>query len=241
MCTLGWWFNPWEPQEWGWGSGWLICCSPYWVANPFSSFSHCSNSSIGDPMLSPMGGCMHPPLYLLGSGRASQETVKSGSCQQAPLGIHCSVWVWLMYMGWISRLGSLWMAFPPVSALLFVSIFLPLNILFLLLRRTEALILWSSFFLSFMWYVNCILGILSFWANIHLSVSVYHVCSFCDWVTSLRMIFSSSIHLPKNFMKSLFCCCCCYFVFVLFFFCFCFCFFETGFLCIALAVLELTL
>jgi len=23
---------------------------------------------------------------------------------------------------------------------------------------------------------------------------------FCNWVTSLRMIFSSSIHLPKNFM-----------------------------------------
>jgi hypothetical protein len=27
----------------------------------------------------------------------------------------------------------------------------------------------------------------------------------------------------------------------LLFFCFCFCFFETGFLCVALAVLELTL
>jgi hypothetical protein len=27
---------------------------------------------------------------------------------------------------------------------------------------------------------------------------------FCDWVTSLRMIFSSSIHLPKNFMSLLF-------------------------------------
>jgi hypothetical protein len=27
---------------------------------------------------------------------------------------------------------------------------------------------------------------------------------FCDWVTSLRKIFSSSIHLPKNFMNSSF-------------------------------------
>jgi hypothetical protein len=27
---------------------------------------------------------------------------------------------------------------------------------------------------------------------------------FCDWVTSLRMIFSSSIYLPKNFINSLF-------------------------------------
>jgi hypothetical protein len=41
----------------------------------------------------------------------------------------------------------------------------------LLLRRTEAPTLWSSFFLSFMWSVNCILVIWSFGANIHLSVS----------------------------------------------------------------------
>jgi hypothetical protein len=41
-----------------------------------------------------------------------------------------------------------------------------------LIRRTEVCILWSSFFLSFIWSVNCILGIPS------LSVSVYHVCSF---------------------------------------------------------------
>jgi hypothetical protein len=27
-------------------------------------------------------------------------------------------------------------------------------------------------------FVGCIVGILSFWANIHLSVSTYHVCSF---------------------------------------------------------------
>jgi hypothetical protein len=38
------------------------------------------------------------------------------------------------------------------------------------LRRTEVSILCSSFFLSFIWSVNCTLGILSFWANIHLSV-----------------------------------------------------------------------
>jgi hypothetical protein len=50
-------------------------------------------------------------------------------------------------------------------------------ILLHLLSSTEALTLWSSFF-SFIWSVNCILGILNFWANIHLSVSTYHVCSF---------------------------------------------------------------
>jgi hypothetical protein len=32
--------------------------------------------------------------------------------------------------------------------------------------------------LSFMRSVNCILGTLSFWDNIHLLVSAYHVCSF---------------------------------------------------------------
>ena len=29
-----------------------------------------------------------------------------------------------------------------------------------------------------MCFANCILGVLSFWANIHLSVTAYHVCSF---------------------------------------------------------------
>jgi hypothetical protein len=32
--------------------------------------------------------------------------------------------------------------------------------------------------LSFMCFANCILGILSFWANIHLSVSTYCVSSY---------------------------------------------------------------
>jgi len=47
-----------------------------------------------------------------------------------------------------------------------------------ILRSTEVSTLWSSFFLSFMWSVNCILVILSFWAKIHLSVSAYYVCFF---------------------------------------------------------------
>ena len=50
--------------------------------------------------------------------------------------------------------------------------------MFPILRRTETPTLLSSFFLSFMWSVNYILGILSFWANIHLSVSAYHVFFF---------------------------------------------------------------
>ena len=70
-------------------------------------------------------------------------------------------------------------------------------VFFPLLRKTEVSILWSSFFLSFIWSLNCILRIPSFWDNIYFSVTVL----FCDWVTLLGMIFSSSIHLPKNFMN----------------------------------------
>jgi hypothetical protein len=55
-----------------------------------------------------------------------------------------------------------------------------------LLRKTEASTLRSSFFLSFTWSVNYILGIERFGTNIHVSVSEYHVCSFV-------------IGLPKSF------------------------------------------
>jgi hypothetical protein len=49
---------------------------------------------------------------------------------------------------------------------------------YFVLRRSEVSTLWSSFFLSFKCFVDCILGVLSFWTNIHLSMSAYHVCSF---------------------------------------------------------------
>jgi hypothetical protein len=52
------------------------------------------SSFIGDPVLYPIDGCEHGPLYLSGTGRASQGTAISGSCQQALVGIHSSVWVW---------------------------------------------------------------------------------------------------------------------------------------------------
>jgi hypothetical protein len=93
-------------------------------------------------------GCEHPPLYLTDTGTASQERSISGSCQQALLGIHNSVWVWCLYMGWILRWGSLWMAFPS-SLFQTLSLFAPVSILLSLLRRTKAPTLWSSFFLSY--------------------------------------------------------------------------------------------
>ena len=144
-------------------------CSSYRVADPFSSLGTFSSSFIGDPVLHPMDGCEHPLLYLSGTGRTSQETALSGSCQQALVGIHNSVWVWWLFMEWIPRWGSVWMVIPSFSALNFVYVTTSMDILFLLLRRIEVSTLWPSFFLSFMWFANCILGILSFWANTHLS------------------------------------------------------------------------
>jgi hypothetical protein len=50
--------------------------------------------------------------------------------------------------------------------------------LFPIPSRTEASILCSSSFLSFTWSMTCFMGILSFVPRIHVSVSVYNVCSF---------------------------------------------------------------
>jgi hypothetical protein len=58
-------------------------------------------------------------------------------------------------MEWIPKWGSPWMVVHSVSAPNFVSVTSSMGMLFPLLRR-----------------------ILSFWANIHVSVSVYDVCSF---------------------------------------------------------------
>jgi hypothetical protein len=113
------------------------CCSSYGNANPYSSLSPFSSYSIMDPVLSPKVGCKHPPQYLSGSVRASQETAISGSYQQVLVGIHNSVWVWWLYMGWILRWDSLWMAFPSVSALHFVTA--PMGILFPLLKEDQSI------------------------------------------------------------------------------------------------------
>ena len=139
------------------------CCSSYESANPFSSLGPFSSSSIVDPVLSPLVGCEHPTLYLSGTGRASQETATTGFCQQALVGIHNSVWVRWLFMGWISRWSSLWMVIISVSAPYFVSVTPSTDILFPVLRRIEVSTLCSSFFLSFMCFANCILGILIFY------------------------------------------------------------------------------
>ena len=121
-----------------------------------------SSSFIGDPVLHPMDDCEHPLLYLPGTGRASQETALSGSCQQALVGICNSIWVWWWFMWWILRWGSFWMVTPSVSAPHFVSVTSSVGILFTLLRRIDV-----SIFCPPSSWVSCVLQIVSwvFWAS----------------------------------------------------------------------------
>jgi hypothetical protein len=151
------------------------CCSTYRVADPFRSLGTFSSSSTGGPVFHPIADCDHPLLYLPGTGIASQETAISGSFQQNLAGLCNSVCVWWLIMGWIPGWGSLWVVHSFISAPNFVSVTPSMGVLFSILRRDEVSTLWSLLFLSFMCFANSILGILSFWANIHLSVSAYHV------------------------------------------------------------------
>jgi hypothetical protein len=127
----------------------------------------------------PIDDCEHLLLYLPGTGIASHETAILGSFQQNLAGICNSVCVWWLNMGWIPGWGSLWMVHPFALAPKFFSVTASMGILFPILRRNEVstfgLPSWFSFF-----FANCILGILSIWANIHLLVSVYHVSSFVN-------------------------------------------------------------
>jgi hypothetical protein len=156
--VFGWWSSP--EEFWG-----------IWTGDTVSfpmGLQTASATSVPSPT-PPRGTSAHSNAWLLASTTlcqalaVSQETAMSGSCQQALPGICNNIQVWQMYMGWIPRWGSLWMALPSVYPSHFVSIFLPVSILFPVLRSTEASTFWSSFFLPFIWSVNCILGIPNFW------------------------------------------------------------------------------
>jgi hypothetical protein len=57
--------------------------------------------------------------------------------------------------------------------------------------------------LEFLCFANCILGILSFWVNIHLSVSTYHVSSFVIGLPHIIFVFlkrSFNFLLKKHFL-----------------------------------------
>jgi hypothetical protein len=157
-------------------SGWLILLFFLWVVNTFSSFSPCSNLPLGTlcsdqwlPMSTHLCICQalaephrnqlyqsNVNMHFLASSTVSGfgDSIQDGSPSGA-----VSEWCFLQFL------------LHTLSPYLFLYFF-PL------LRRTEAPILWSSFYLSFMWSVNCVLIIPSFWANIHLSVSAYYMCYF---------------------------------------------------------------
>jgi hypothetical protein len=139
-------------------------CSSYRVADPFSSLGTFSSSFIGGPVFHPINNCEHHfcICQALAEPPKRQETAISGSFQQTLAGICNSVWVWWLFMGWISWWGRFWMILSSISALNFVSVTPSMSILSPILRRNEVSTLWSFFFLSLMCLANCILGILSF-------------------------------------------------------------------------------
>jgi hypothetical protein len=106
-------------------------------------------------VIHPIADCEHPLLCLLGPGIVSQETAISGSFQQYLASVCNGVSVWELIMGWIPGYG---IDDPPfVSDPNFVSVTPSMGVLFPILRRSKVSTLWSSFFLSFMCFENCIL------------------------------------------------------------------------------------
>jgi hypothetical protein len=78
--SFGWWSSPQKLQ----GVWPVDTVAPHWGCKPPSLPSVSSpNPPSGNSTLSPMIGPEHLPLYLSGSGIASQKTAISGSCQQA--------------------------------------------------------------------------------------------------------------------------------------------------------------
>ena len=61
----------------------LVGCSSDGVENLFSTFSPFFNSSIGDPVLSPMDDCQRPDLYLSISAKPLRRQL-----YQAPISNH---------------------------------------------------------------------------------------------------------------------------------------------------------
>jgi hypothetical protein len=137
------------------------CCSSYGAANPFYSFALFSSSFIGYPVLIPMDGCEQLLLYLSGTGRASQKTATSVSFQQALVGIHNKCLGLVIVHGMDTQVGqsldghsfSLCSTFCLCNS--FHGCFDPSS------KKDQSIHTMSSFFLSFMWFVNCILGVLS--------------------------------------------------------------------------------
>jgi hypothetical protein len=141
------------------GGGELVSsyCSIYRVADPFSSLGAFSSSSIGGTVIHPIANCEYPLLCLLGPGIVSHETAISGSFQKYLPSVCNGVSIWKLIMRWIPGYGSLYMVRSFISAPNFVSVTPSIGVLFPILRRGKVSKLWSSFFMSFMSFTNCIL------------------------------------------------------------------------------------
>ena len=94
----------------GVGTGWFILLFFIWGPNPFSFVSPSPNFSIGFPCS--VWWLAVSICICIGSGKASQRTAISGSCQQALPGISNSVWVW-----WDGCLGGAVSGWPFLQSL----------------------------------------------------------------------------------------------------------------------------
>jgi hypothetical protein len=94
---------------------------------------------------------------------------------------------------WDGSPGGTVSGWPFLQSLLYTLSLYLLLCVFCSPSKTEAPTLWSSFFLSFMWSVNCILVIWSFWVNLYFSVSAYHVCSLAIGLPQLGYFLVLSI------------------------------------------------
>jgi hypothetical protein len=70
------------------------------------------------------------------------------------------------------------MVHPFILAPNFVSVTSSMDVFFPILRRNEVATLWSSLFLIFLCFANCILGILSFWAKRSTNCNVMNHISY---------------------------------------------------------------
>jgi hypothetical protein len=157
-CVLfGWWFNSWELWEY-----WLIhIVPPVRLQTPSAPWV----LSLAPPL-----GTLCSVQWLVETIHLCQALVEPLRRQlyQAPISKHLLASTIVLGLVTIYRMDhQVGQSLDDLSLSLcphFVSVTPPMGILFPLLRRTEVSTPWSSFFLSFMWSVNCILGILSFWA-----------------------------------------------------------------------------
>jgi hypothetical protein len=155
------------------------CCSSYGAANPSVPWVLSLAPSLGT-LCSVQCMAVSIHLYIC---QALEEPLRR--LYQAPVSMHLLASTIVSGFGdcvWDGSPGGAVSGWPFLQSPHFVSETPPMGILFHLLRRTKVSTLWSSFFLSFMWFVNCILGTLSFWTNIHLSVRSYvrPYVFFCD-------------------------------------------------------------